>query len=531
MSTVSYIIFLLISIQAFLTEAGNVVIFPMMSRSQLLNAARIATILADDGHNVTIAIPTNDEPDIKKSPAYNLIFYKTSMSRENEQRVYKEAAKFTPLNLLLGRAPTTMTEVMTQRCRGVLFDEEFIEMVSDLKLDMAIVHLAVPCIIAPLVRMGVPFMDFCSVPLMHAMCGYPHRVPAPPSYVPDGPYQSIPHSFSERLLNSLIYTFMPLVFNYGIIGPVQKELYRYQEQHQLPYENTVQLRSKASFLLVHGDLSFETVRPSLPKVVYIGGIQCDAPKPLEGELKDFIDGVSDDYLGTIVFSLGGVLNTEGLPRHFIDTFMEVFRQMPTYQVVWKLKSIPDGLVVPNNVKIVDWMPQQDLLGHTKTKLFITHGGIQGSFESICHGVATLGIGIFGDQVGNIQVLKRKGMALSIDDYKTITQEEVKGKLNQLLTDGTFQQNAINARSLFHDQPSTVDERLKFAVEYTIRHKGAHHLTSQAALSMHWFHYYSLDVYLFLIITAWIILVIGYFLVKTCWRCCVSICRSSKAKVE
>ena len=71
------------------------------------------------------------------------------------------------------------------------------------------------------------------------------------------------------------------------------------------------------------------------------------------------------------------------------------------------------------------MPQQDLLGHRKTKLFISHGGIQGAFESICHGVATLGVNIFGDQEGNIQILVRKGMALSVDDYRVMTHEEVK----------------------------------------------------------------------------------------------------------
>ena len=71
------------------------------------------------------------------------------------------------------------------------------------------------------------------------------------------------------------------------------------------------------------------------------------------------------------------------------------------------------------------MPQQDLLGHHKTKLFITHGGIQGAFESICHGVKSLGVPLAGDQEGNIDVLIRKGMALSIKDYRVITYNEVR----------------------------------------------------------------------------------------------------------
>ena len=57
----------------------------------------------------------------------------------------------------------------------------------------------------------------------------------------------------------------------------------------MPSEDIFELRSKASFLLVHGDLTFETIRPMLPKVVYIGGVQCDEAKPLQGELKMFLD--------------------------------------------------------------------------------------------------------------------------------------------------------------------------------------------------------------------------------------------------
>ena len=37
-------------------------------------------------------------------------------------------------------------------------------------------------------------------------------------------------------------------------------------------------------------------------------------------------------------------------------------------------KIPD---VPRNVKFMTWLPQNDLLAHNKTKLFITHGGLNG----------------------------------------------------------------------------------------------------------------------------------------------------------
>ena len=33
--------------------------------------------------------------------------------------------------------------------------------------------------------------------------------------------------------------------------------------------------------------------------------------------------------------------------------------------------------MPSNVKFMSWLPQNDLLAHNKTKLFITHGGMYG----------------------------------------------------------------------------------------------------------------------------------------------------------
>lgn len=54
---------------------------------------------------------------------------------------------------------------------------------------------------------------------------------------------------------------------------------------------------------------------------------------------------------------------------------------PQYTVLWKL-GIPDkclsrnqSLAVPENTHLVEFAPQNDVLGHENTRLFITHGGL------------------------------------------------------------------------------------------------------------------------------------------------------------
>ncbi len=40
--------------------------------------------------------------------------------------------------------------------------------------------------------------------------------------------------------------------------------------------------------------------------------------------------------------------------------------------------------LPSNVMTSKWLPQQDVLAHKNTKLFITHAGQSSFQETLCH---------------------------------------------------------------------------------------------------------------------------------------------------
>jgi glucuronosyltransferase len=53
-----------------------------------------------------------------------------------------------------------------------------------------------------------------------------------------------------------------------------------------------------------------------------------------------------------------------MPKETLDTFIRVFSKLPQ-RVVWKWEeNVPAN--VSANVMMVDWLPQQDLLGKTRT---------------------------------------------------------------------------------------------------------------------------------------------------------------------
>ncbi|KAF5926837.1 hypothetical protein HPG69_001468, partial [Diceros bicornis minor] len=55
-----------------------------------------------------------------------------------------------------------------------------------------------------------------------------------------------------------------------------------------------------------------------------------------------------------------------------------------------------------------------LTSHLKTKAFITHGGTNGIYEVIDHGIPILGIPLFADQPDNIVHMKIKGASVRLD---------------------------------------------------------------------------------------------------------------------
>lgn len=74
-------------------------------------------------------------------------------------------------------------------------------------------------------------------------------------------------------------------------------------------------------------------------------------------------------------------------------------------------------------------------GHPLTKAFITHGGTNGLYEAIYHGIPMVGIPMFADQHDNIAHMVAKGAAVQVD-FNTMKTQDLVDALNAVIYNST-----------------------------------------------------------------------------------------------
>ncbi|XP_069313539.1 UDP-glucuronosyltransferase 2B4-like isoform X2 [Eulemur rufifrons] len=247
---------------------------------------------------------------------------------------------------------------------------------------------------------------------------------------------------------------------------------------------------KADMWLIRNYWDFDFPRPLLPNFHFIGGHHCKPAKPLPKEMEDFVQSSGEN--GVVVFSLGSMISN--MTEERANVIASALAQIPQ-KVLWRFDgNKPDAL--GSNTQMYKWLPQNDLLGHPKTKAFITHGGANGVYEAIYHGVPMVGIPLFADQPDNIAHMKAKGAAVRVD-INTLSSTDLLNALKTVINDPMYKENAMKLSRIHHDQPMKPLDRAVFWIEFVMRHKGAKHLRV-AAHDLTWFQYHSLDVIGFLL---------------------------------
>ncbi|KAL7730660.1 hypothetical protein ACLKA6_003437 [Drosophila palustris] len=333
-------------------------------------------------------------------------------------------------------------------------------------------------------------------------------------------------TYRERVIN--FYETAVASINWKLMFvPQQVKLYEQFFPHIAHKVPLVELSKNFSLIMLNQHFSLSFPRPYVPNMIEVGGLHIShTPAPLPKDIEEFIEGAGS--AGVIYFSLGSNVKSKDLPEERKQMLLKTFASLPQ-RVLWKFEDdqLPGK---PANVFLSKWFPQSDILAHPKVKLFITHGGLLSTIESIHHGKPVLGLPFFYDQFLNVERAKRAGFGLGLD-HKEMTSSELKSTIERLLTEPEFSATAQKMSARYRDQPMSPQETAIWWTEYVLRHNGAHHMRVSAQ-DLSFIAYHSLDVIgMFLGIGFFVLFIISLVLWKLVQVCTKSKRSSSKNKFK
>ncbi|XP_063374357.1 UDP-glucosyltransferase 2-like [Cydia amplana] len=265
----------------------------------------------------------------------------------------------------------------------------------------------------------------------------------------------------------------------------------------------------------HASLGQATRLPQNYKM--IGGYHVETEvKSLPQELRTIMDNAGQ---GVIYFSMGSKLKSTDMPEELKKRLLKMFGLLK-YTVLWKYEEIlPD---IPENVHILQWAPQQSILAHPNCILFITHGGLLSTTESVHFGKPIIAIPVFGDQYINSKSAAHKGFAKVVELGYDLD-KDLKEAIDEVTSNTRYSERAKELSLIYHDRPVPPGAELVHWVEHVVHTRGAPHLRSPALL-LPWYQKMYLDALaLMMAAVAAVVYVIG----KLCSLCKTIVIKDKK----
>ncbi|KAL5291877.1 Ugt37b1 family protein [Megaselia abdita] len=526
------LLYSLILVSVGVESARILALFTSPSPSHLIVHTAVTNALAEQGHEVTVitSIPLREH-----NPKVNhfIISPNEFLIRELDSAILKMSRKDGLLDNALSMYQTMKT--ITDFQYDIMFNERFQKKISSQKFDLIVIgYFSNDFLLAVASQLKIPVVLVWSGPPGGSVNTYIGN-PSESSYVPNIMAEAIqPMSFMDRvgefLINGVFYGLEEFV-NFKFSSYYDEYVQEFNLKDMPSFDD---MRKNVSLVFCNSHFSEGPIRPNVPAIVEIGGIQIkDKPDPLEPKLKEFLDNSSKH--GAILFSMGSNVKVSTLDPKIIKTLYNVFSKLKQ-NVLWKWED-PNPASFPGNSKNIlfsKWIPQDDVLAHKNMKLFVTHGGKGSVVESQYHGIPMIGLPVFGDQPGNIDKIVKVGYGLKLD-YKTMTEQELSTAVNEVLNNPSYAANVKKFADTYKDRPLSARESVVFWTEYVIRHHGAPHLQSPL-VHMNVIQQYSIDVLAVIFGALYIVYRISKLCICFVWRKvfgkkCKSKAKAKKSKKE
>ncbi|CAB1346495.1 unnamed protein product [Coregonus sp. 'balchen'] len=480
---------------------GDKVLVMPVDGSHWLSMKLLVKELAARGHEMVVLIPETSiliqGSDYYRTETFRVPYSKAQLDKninKLKDAAFVKAPDVTDIFVNVQHL-VDFTTMQVKGCEGLLYDEPLMQRLSGEIFQLMLTDPFLPC--------GSIIADSFNIPAVYFLrgipCGLDERAaqcPTPLSYVPRFFSGNTDHmDFLGRVKNMLMYSLESYLCTV-MFASFDELTSRYLDK-DMTYRD---LLGHGAIWLLRYDFSFEYPKPRMPNMVNIGGINCGKRAPLPVE---FVDESGED--GFVVFTLGSMVSQ--MPEEKAKQFFDAFSRIPQ-RVVWRYTGVvPEN--APDNVRLMKWLPQNDLLGHPKVKAFITHGGTHGLYEGICNSVPMVMLPLFGDQGDNIHRMAVRGVGEVLNIYK---------------------EKMLKLSAVHKDRPIEPLDLAVFWVEFVMRHSGAEHLRP-AAHDLNWIQYHSLDVFTLLLTIVLIVVMVTIKCCKVCFHKCCGTKRTMKRKSE
>ncbi|XP_072045057.1 UDP-glucuronosyltransferase 2A1-like [Amphiura filiformis] len=508
-------------------STSNILVVPMESDgSHYFVMKSIADELVSRGHHVTMLLNGiyKDKVTAKSSPGIQMEFFKSNFTLQDHEDFLTGMTNAGLRGEYFSYFMENLDEFMARTvadCHNILYDVAFMSRLKNSNFQVALVDFGFECPLLQLLKrdIGLPYIAVSALLALPSYMMISNRKPYNPAYMPELMIGSFDHKmfFYDRLINTLLGLLLNIM-TVAIDHPLEETF----SQFGIP--NELLRHADADLWLMNTHFAFDFPRPFLPNSKPVGGLTTQPAKSLTKDLEEFVHSSGEH--GVVLFSMGSY--AKGVNADIAAMFAGAFAQIPE-KVIWKLNGQPSA-TLSDNIKVMDWVPQNDLLAHSQVKAFVTHCGMNGVWEAVYHGVPMVAIPLFGDQPDNAQRIESRGIGVRVD-VTTLTSDLLTQAIRIVIDEPSYKTNAKKLSALFRDTPRTPVQQAADWSEYIIRHGDARHLRS-AALDLNLIQYFLLDVLLCLCLGVLMFSIIMFCFCRICFKGCSKVCaRGTKVKTQ
>jgi glucuronosyltransferase len=402
-----FVLFLLIN---FCFALNILIVSPAIGHSHVQFAGKIANVLIDGGHNVTI-LEISFDPDVTEvgtERAHTIRYYSESVDYSGFLNLSCKSSVFTPSRKAASDVPMVF-EMYKKVCNALVNDNKFWEELNSTKWDIGMTEFVDNCPdgIFEVLKIGKVVM--ISAVTMFNPTYEAFGIPFIASFMPN---MFLPFSdkmtWKQKLLN--LYVNYKLNDMFTINSNAQTEMFR--KKFDPNFENLLKLRQrKAAITFINTNQFLDVPTLITNKIKYVGGMEVKNAAPINQRLMKIIESSK----GFVILSFGTFARSKSVPIQIRNAISMAFKNFPEHTFFWKFDveddEIPEFLQNSTNIYLEKWLPQHSMLNHPKCKGFISHAGYNSILEATLAAVPMILVPLFGDQPHNAAVVHQRGLGI------------------------------------------------------------------------------------------------------------------------